>query len=515
MSQHDMNIANASGSAVRTDLNNALVALVGNNSGASEPSTMFAYMWWADTTTGLLKIRNAANAGWITVGTLATLSFLPLAGGTLTGHLLFTDATYDIGAAGATRPRSIYMSGTLTSGGNIVASGGTVSAAALALTGASGAVVADTATTNLYGYQVQNNKANNVANSGRIQISCLDSASNADPAYALDAGLITVTSGAENGKVQWSTMRAGSQQNFMVWTSGATAGGLSLPQNASAPSAGGGLSVTFIGAGTQYGMVMRPANDTTTHIHFDNAAGASQGSITDNGAGVIAYNAFVGAHDSQLQGGQRAPILSGTIMEAVDEMCEFGFSDELLPRCKVSDTPASPRAYGVFFRYMEEDQVEEPQYDLIEKPRTEVKFVNGRLIKNTTVYTERVERTELREVYEENGDRAMAKTAATVDADGREVEPEKLEPLMHPVAVVVTRPGNVDCSVAGLGQFQIRMQQGQPIQTGYVESAGDGTGRFQAAQVIGRNTIAEVNAAVVIKVYDDGSFLMPARLMKG
>jgi hypothetical protein len=40
---------------------------------------------------------------------------LPLAGGTLTGNLLFTDATYDIGS-GAARPRNLSLSGSLTAG---------------------------------------------------------------------------------------------------------------------------------------------------------------------------------------------------------------------------------------------------------------------------------------------------------------------------------------------------------------------------------------------------------------
>ncbi len=35
--------------------------------------------------------------------------WLPLAGGTMTGNLLFTDNTLDIGASGATRPRTIYV----------------------------------------------------------------------------------------------------------------------------------------------------------------------------------------------------------------------------------------------------------------------------------------------------------------------------------------------------------------------------------------------------------------------
>lgn len=71
MSQHDYNLANQSGANFRTDLNNALAAIATNNSGATEPSTTVAYQFWADTTTGILKIRNAANTDWVEIGTLA------------------------------------------------------------------------------------------------------------------------------------------------------------------------------------------------------------------------------------------------------------------------------------------------------------------------------------------------------------------------------------------------------------------------------------------------------------
>jgi len=94
MAQHDYIIANQSGAAFRSDLNNGLAAIVSQNSGAAQPSTTYAYQWWADTTTGLLKIRNAANNAWITIGTLAdaNLGLLSLAGGTLTGALLVDDS---------------------------------------------------------------------------------------------------------------------------------------------------------------------------------------------------------------------------------------------------------------------------------------------------------------------------------------------------------------------------------------------------------------------------------------
>jgi hypothetical protein len=58
-------VANGTGAAVRSDLNVQLAAIVSNNSGATEPATMYAYQWWADTTTGLLKLRNSANSAWI------------------------------------------------------------------------------------------------------------------------------------------------------------------------------------------------------------------------------------------------------------------------------------------------------------------------------------------------------------------------------------------------------------------------------------------------------------------
>lgn len=64
MATHDYIIANASGAAVRSDLNNALAAIVSQNSSATEPSTTYAYQLWADTTDGVLKIRNAANSAW-------------------------------------------------------------------------------------------------------------------------------------------------------------------------------------------------------------------------------------------------------------------------------------------------------------------------------------------------------------------------------------------------------------------------------------------------------------------
>ena len=67
MSQHDFTIANQTASSARSDINNGLQALVSNNSGASAPSTTYANMWWYDTGSNLLKIRNEGDSAWINV----------------------------------------------------------------------------------------------------------------------------------------------------------------------------------------------------------------------------------------------------------------------------------------------------------------------------------------------------------------------------------------------------------------------------------------------------------------
>ena len=79
MAQSDQQIQNANGQSVRNDINGNLDALFSNNSGASEPSTTTAFMWWADTNNDALKIRNAADSAFITVGTLSETN-LGLAG---------------------------------------------------------------------------------------------------------------------------------------------------------------------------------------------------------------------------------------------------------------------------------------------------------------------------------------------------------------------------------------------------------------------------------------------------
>ena len=92
----DFNIANASGASVRSDINAVLEAIKTNNSGGTDPTNAESFMFYADTAdNNNLKIRNAANNGFTTIGSVdqANLGLLPRSGGTMTGALRLDDSS--------------------------------------------------------------------------------------------------------------------------------------------------------------------------------------------------------------------------------------------------------------------------------------------------------------------------------------------------------------------------------------------------------------------------------------
>jgi len=104
-SQNSLIVPDGTGAAVRAGFNNAIDTLNTVNSGPSAPGTTEAYMLWADTTNNLLKQRNAANSGWITIGALGSANLglqtaLPTGGsgsylgGDLALHALPAGITY-------------------------------------------------------------------------------------------------------------------------------------------------------------------------------------------------------------------------------------------------------------------------------------------------------------------------------------------------------------------------------------------------------------------------------------
>jgi hypothetical protein len=65
-------------------MNSAFQALASNSSGATEPGTTYAYQWWYDETTDILKMRNADDDAWINIASFdqANDTWAPYVGAT-------------------------------------------------------------------------------------------------------------------------------------------------------------------------------------------------------------------------------------------------------------------------------------------------------------------------------------------------------------------------------------------------------------------------------------------------
>ena len=83
--------------------------------------------------------------------------------------------------------------------------------------------------------------------------------------------------------------------------------------------------------------------------------GTTEGTISVSGT-TVSYNAFSGSHWTQLSNHTKPNILRGTVLETIDEMCDWpGEDNDQLPKFKISDTPGSKRVYGVFMAWDNDD----------------------------------------------------------------------------------------------------------------------------------------------------------------
>ncbi len=65
MSTHDYTVDNQGFPSFRADMNGALQALASTNFSATAPTVTFPGMLWGDSVANQLKVRNAANSGWV------------------------------------------------------------------------------------------------------------------------------------------------------------------------------------------------------------------------------------------------------------------------------------------------------------------------------------------------------------------------------------------------------------------------------------------------------------------
>jgi len=148
-----------------------------------------------------------------------------------------------------------------------------------------------------------------------------------------------------NGTERWRLDTSG---NFMIGTANTDP----VANNVTGVAVGPTGSVN-IGRASAAGLFIsrRTTDGNLVEFYSDHDPGpavALIGSIQNNG-GVISYLAFCGSHWSQLQDNTAPTIAIGTVIESINEMCEWpGETENRLPKAKISDVTASTAIYGVF-----------------------------------------------------------------------------------------------------------------------------------------------------------------------
>jgi hypothetical protein len=465
MATHDYVIANASGAAVRADLNNALAAIVSNNSNATAPATTYAYMWWADTTNGQLKLRNAANDGWITIQELDGTMLMEDGSAASPGLAFASDLDTGFFSAGANAlgiatngtSRAVIDSsgrllvGTSSSINNVYVGGasyqspfqviGNAAGYGNGLTSLNYSAGGYAATLTLGSSKNATVGANGAVASGD-DLGIINFVGNDGTNFRTGAYIIATadgTTGTEDLPTRlsfWTAadgtaapverLRINSSGNIGIGNSVATPG--SYSNTGSSFGADGYIIASRQDANIIY--VNRKGSDGQL-IEFAQDS-VPEGNISVSGT-TVSYNGAHLSRWSQLSSGaERTEILRGSVLSNIDEMCEWGDEDnEQLNRMKVSDVEGDKNVSGVFQAWDDDDDI----------------------------YTN-------------------------------------------------------DFYCAMTGDFIIRIGAGVTVERGdLLMSAGDGTAKPQDDDIIRSKTIAKVTSTNVSCTYDDGSYCVPCVLM--
>jgi hypothetical protein len=175
--------------------------------------------------------------------------------------------------------------------------------------------------------------------------------------------------GTRNARIRAVNQSAGdgaANLQFWTWNGAAdaerariTSGGILLVGKTAADNTTGGatinstgeIGVTITNAGGASQCIFLNREDADGDLILFRQANSTEGSISVSGS-TVSYNAFAGSHWSQLQDGSKPDILRGTVMESINELCEWpGEENERLPKCKISDTAGSKKVYGVFMAW--------------------------------------------------------------------------------------------------------------------------------------------------------------------
>jgi hypothetical protein len=266
-----------------------------------------------------------------------------------------------------------------------------------------------------------------------------------------------------NGQASMLKVDAGEDAVFTVQTSTTTPGYGNTTTGGSIKSNG---AMHMSSSGVTHGF--NRSNDGS--ILAFSIGGISQGFVTVSGS-TVSYGAFTGSHWSRLADNSKPTILRGTIMESLDEMCDWYIA--------------------------ESGEIKAP-----------IALPNGKSVGDAVTFT--VEGVEYTGVYKKEDDIKHVKCKISDTADSKKV----YGVFSNWDDADDGLDGDVnDMSIAQVGTFIIRVNKDVTVEAGdLLVSNGDGTAKKQDDDIIRSKTVAKVNSNVKVETYSDGSYTVPCTL---
>ncbi len=558
MATHDYVIANASGAAVRADLNNALAAIVSNNSNASAPATTYAYQWWADTTAGQLKLRNSANDAWITIQELD-------------GTMLMEDGT--AGAPGLAFASDLDT-GFLRPGANSVAI--STNGAQRLVVDASGQVgISETAPGTLVEigstapYVTLKNSTQEDTSGGREskvifegeqsggEITSLAEIEVSHEGTADDEKgqlILKVNSGAE-GASPGEAIRIDSSGRLLVGTSSGSSEPIAAFQGrATDASDGAMIALTRTGA-TPSGTigVIQFATGSDFAKHYASIIATSEGTVSSSStSGVLRFNTTsTGATSST----ERMRIRNDGTVLIGQTNDSFGANGHILNHQGRAFHVATDNTIlslnrlnsdGELVNFTQDNSQEGSitvsgstvsyngahlsRWSQLASNAERVEILRGSVLSNLDEMCEWAHAAQDAVLYTDEDDLPEGVSVGDVKTPAVDAYTEDNEQLNRMKVSDVEEDPNVagvfqgwdddddtyinDFYCAMTGDFVIRIAQGTTVARGdLLMSAGDGTAKPQDDDIVRSKTIAKVTSTTVSETYSDGSYCVPCVLM--
>tara|TARA_R100001086_G_scaffold152263_1_gene81028 strand:- start:259 stop:1452 length:1194 start_codon:yes stop_codon:yes gene_type:complete len=226
-------------------------------------------------------------------------------------------------------------------------------------------------------------------------------------------------------------------------------------------------------------LLNRDSDDGSIQLFFQDAA--EIGSITTSGS-TVSYNAFSGSHWSRLSDNSKPTILKGTIIETIDEMCDW---------------------YQAEFTVADEEDGK----TINRIAKVSIALPNGKSVGDTITHTFEGKDYTAKIIKEEDNKHTKCKISNTEDS----------KRVYGVYAAWDNEDDTVnDMYVTAVGTHVVRINKDVTVSAGdLLSSNGDGTAKVQDDDIIRSKTIGKVLTNIKQETYSDGSYTVPCALYCG